>query len=83
IGAQTVALQEDGANDSVAALNLTTTISNIRDANIGAIVTDFTKQQILTQVGSKLLSQIEVSAVGLISLLVGTMGGSTTSGAKG
>ncbi len=75
IGAQTVSLQEDGSNDSITALNLTTTISNIRDANIGATVTDFTKQQILTQVGSQLLSQIEVSASALTSLLVGALGG--------
>jgi len=75
VGAQAVSLQEDGANDSVAALNLTTTVSNIRDANIGATVTDFTKQQILTQVGSKLLAQIEVSASGLTNLLIGSFGG--------
>ena len=80
IGAQTISIQEDGSNDSVTALNLTTTISNIRDANIGAIVTDFTKQQILTQVGTQLISKIEVSATSLTSLLIGAFGGSPSHG---
>src|SRR5215469_8926314 len=62
IGAQSVALGQDVNNDNVAIVNLTAASSNIRDANIGATVTDFTKQQILSNVGFSVLSQMEVSA---------------------
>ncbi|HZY98958.1 MAG TPA: flagellin, partial [Candidatus Baltobacteraceae bacterium] len=75
IGAQTVALQQDAGSDNVTIVNLTAASSNIRDANIGATVTDFTKQQILANVGNSVLAQIEVSATQLTALLLNSFSG--------
>ncbi|HYK52352.1 MAG TPA: flagellin [Candidatus Eremiobacteraceae bacterium] len=75
IGAQTVALQQDADNDNVTIVNLTASSSDIRDANIGATVTDFTKQQILTNVGTSVLAQMEVSAAQLTALLLNSFSG--------
>jgi flagellin len=75
IGAQTVALQQDANNDSVAIVNEVTSASNITDANVGQTVTDFTKQQILVQVGTSVLSQIEVSAQQLTALVLNSFTG--------
>ena len=75
IGAQTVALQQDANNASVTIVNEQAASSNIRDANIGATVTDFTKQQILVSVGNSVLSQMEVSAIQLTALLLNSYSG--------
>ncbi|MBV8582427.1 MAG: flagellin [Candidatus Eremiobacteraeota bacterium] len=75
IGAQTVSLQQDASNDNVAIVNLTATSSNIRDANIGATATDFTKNQILVNVGNSVLAQVEVSATQLTALLLNSFSG--------
>jgi flagellin len=75
IGAQTVSLQQDANSDNVAIVNLTAASSNIRDANIGATVTDFTKQQILVNVGNSVLAQMEVSATQLTALLLNSFAG--------
>lgn len=75
VGAQTVALQQDADNDNVAIVNYQASVSNIRDANIGATVTDFTKQQILASVGTSVLSQINVSAQQLTALLLNSFSG--------
>jgi len=75
IGAQTVSLQQDANGDSVTIVNLQAASSNIRDANIGATVTDFTKQQILVSVGNSVLSQIEVNASQLTALLLNSFSG--------
>ena len=75
VGAQTVALQQDADNANVAIVNYTASESNIRDANIGATVTDYTKQQILVNVGNSVLSQIEVSAAQVTALLLNSFAG--------
>lgn len=75
IGAQTVALQQDASSDTVTIVNLTATSSNIRDADIGATVTDFTKQQILVSVGNSVLAQMETNASLLTALLLNSFSG--------
>jgi len=75
IGAQTVALQQDADNASVTIVNETAASSNIRDANIGATVTDFTKQQILVNVGNSVLAQMETDATQLTALLLNSFSG--------
>jgi flagellin len=75
IGAQTVSLQQDANGDNVAIVNLTAASSNIRDADIGATATDFTKQQILVNVGNSVLLQSEVSATQLTALLLNSFAG--------
>lgn len=75
IGAQTIALQQDAGNASVTIVNLTATSSDIRDANIGATVTDFTKQQILVNVGNSVLAQMETNASLLTALLLNSFSG--------
>ncbi len=75
IGAQTVSLQQDANNDNVAIVNLTASVSNIRDANIGATVTDYTKQQILVSVDNSVLSQVNVNAQQLTALLLNSFKG--------
>jgi len=57
LGSQIVALQETQTNSATAANAYTSSASNIRDANIGATTTDYTKAQILVQVGTSVLSQ--------------------------
>ncbi len=70
IGAQMVATQEDATNDSIAILNYTTSESSIRDANVAQTVTDLTLQRILTDVGTTVLAQREVSAEQTTRLLM-------------
>ncbi len=57
LGAVTVRLQEDSANDSVAATNLQASESNIRDLNVSAETTKYTANQILISVGTSVLLQ--------------------------
>ena len=71
VGAQAVSLQQDASNASLTAVNETSSESSIRDANIGAFVTDLTKSQILAQVGTGVLSQLGVEAKLLTHLLFG------------
>ena len=75
VGAQTVSLQQDANNDNVAIVNYTASVSNIRDANVGQTVTDFTKNQILAQVGTAVLAQLQVSATQLTALLLNSYAG--------
>jgi flagellin len=57
LGAVTVRLQEDSSNDSVAAVNLQASESNIRDLNVSAETTKYTADQILISVGTSVLLQ--------------------------
>ena len=59
VGAQVVATQQDANNDDTAILSYTNTVSNIRDADVGKTVTDFTQQQILVSVSASVLSQLQ------------------------
>jgi len=73
VGSQMVATQEDANNDNVTTVNLQATESSIRDLNIGTATTQFTREQILNQVGTSVLAQSEVSARQLTALLIGAL----------
>ncbi|HEY0393635.1 MAG TPA: flagellin [Candidatus Elarobacter sp.] len=68
LGATIVRLQEDSNNDAVASVNLTASESAIRDLNVGQETTEYTKLQILVQVGTSVLAQANQNAQSVISL---------------
>lgn len=68
LGAIIVRLNEDANNDNVAAVNLQASESQIRDLNVGQETTEFTKLQILVQVGTSVLAQSNSNAQSVISL---------------
>ncbi len=68
LGATIVRLQEDQNNDNVASVNLTASESSIRDLNVGQETTEYTKLQILVQVGTSVLAQANQNAQSVISL---------------
>jgi flagellin len=68
IGAVVVRLNIDQDNDNVAATNLQAAESNIRDLNVGQATTQFTKLQILVQVGTSVLAQSNANAQSVLGL---------------
>jgi flagellin len=68
IGAVVVRLNLDQDNDNTAAVNLQAAESNIRDLNVGAATTEFTKLQILVQVGTSVLAQSNANAQSVLTL---------------
>jgi len=62
LGAIQVRLNEDQDNDNTAAVNLQASESNIADLNVGQETTNFTRLQILVQVGTSVLSQSNANA---------------------
>jgi flagellin len=68
LGAVVVRLNLDEDNDTTAATNLQASESNIRDLNVGAATTEFTKLQILVQVGTSVLAQSNSNAQSVLSL---------------
>jgi flagellin len=68
IGAQTVALQDDAQNDNIASVNLTASVSQIADADIGATTADFVRRQVMQQLGTGVLGQIQIAAQDVLSL---------------
>ncbi len=68
IGAVVVRLNLDQDNDNTAAVNLQAAESNIRDLNVGAATTQFTKLQILVQVGTSVLAQSNANAQSVLTL---------------
>jgi flagellin len=68
IGSVVVRLNLDQDNDNTAAVNLQAAESNIRDLNVGAATTQFTKLQILVQVGTSVLAQSNANAQSVLSL---------------
>ena len=68
LGATIVRLQEDLNNDNVASVNLTASESTIRDLNVGQETTEYTKLQILVQVGTSVLAQANQNAQSVVSL---------------
>jgi flagellin len=68
LGAVIVRLNEDANNDNVAAVNLQASESNIRDLNVGEATTEFTKLQILVQVGTSVLAQSNSNAQSVLGL---------------
>ena len=55
-------------DDNTAATNLTAAESNIRDLNVGAATTEFTKLQVLVQVGTSVLAQSNANAQSVLTL---------------
>jgi len=68
LGAVIVRLNEDANNDNVAAVNLQASESSIRDLNVGAATTEFTKLQVLVQVGTSVLAQSNANAQSVLGL---------------
>jgi len=68
LGAVIVRLNEDQNNDNIAAVNLQASESSIRDLNTGAATTEFTKLQVLVQVGTSVLAQSNANAQSVLSL---------------
>lgn len=68
LGAVVVRLGIDQDSDNVAATNLQAAQSNIRDLNVGQATTEFTKLQILVQVGTSVLAQSNSNAQSVLAL---------------
>ncbi|MHB8462974.1 MAG: flagellin [Vulcanimicrobiaceae bacterium] len=61
-------MNEDAQNDQVAAVNLQAAESQIRDLNVGQATTQFTRLQVLIQVGTSVLSQSNVNEQSVLAL---------------
>jgi flagellin len=70
IGSQVISLQDNADGSSSLIVNETASESSITDANVGQTVTQFTQEQLLINIGTSVLSQIEVSARQLTALLL-------------
>ncbi|HVA38752.1 MAG TPA: flagellin [Candidatus Dormibacteraeota bacterium] len=57
LGATIVRLNEDANNDQITQTNLQASESSIRDVNVGQETTNFTRLQVLVQVGTSVLAQ--------------------------
>jgi flagellin len=68
LGAIIVRLNEDEDNNNIASTNLTASASNIKDLNVGQETTEYTKLQILVQVGTSVLAQSNVNAQSVLAL---------------
>jgi flagellin len=68
LGAIVVRLNIDQDNDDTAATNLQASESDIRDLNVGAATTEFTKLQVLVQVGTSVLAQSNTNAQSVLAL---------------
>ncbi len=73
VGSQSVSLQEDSNNASIDIVNQTASESAIRDLNIGAATTQFTKDQVLSSVCASVLAQMNTNARQLTHLLLQTL----------
>ena len=70
IGAQIVAMGDDSSDDNTTIVNLQSSASNITDLNVGQATTDYTREQILTSVGTEVLSQIQSNGKIMTALLI-------------
>jgi len=68
LGAIVNRLNEDEDNNNIAATNLTASESNIMDLNVGQETTQYTKLQILVQIGTSVLAQANVNAQSVLAL---------------
>jgi flagellin len=68
IGAVINRLNVDEDNNNIASVNLTASASNITDLNVGQATTEYTKLQILVQVGTSVLAQSNVNAQSVLGL---------------
>ncbi len=72
VGAQTAALGEEANDGSLEIVNQVSSESAIRDVNIGQAVTQFTKDQVMSQIGTSVLAHMQMSAQ-LVVQLVGAV----------
>ena len=68
LGAVIVRLNADENNNNIASVNLTASASNIQDLNVAQETTNFTKLQILVQVGTSVLAQSNLNAQTVLPL---------------
>jgi flagellin-like hook-associated protein FlgL len=59
VGAQTVSLQEEAANNQIASVGTQASESMIRDLNVGATMTQFVRDQVLVNFQTRLVSDSE------------------------
>lgn len=71
VGAQGVALQDDMNDSSIDVVNQVASESAIRDLDMGQAVTQFTKDQIMSQIGTSVLAQMQANAQLVIALVNG------------
>lgn len=71
VGAQSVSLQFEADDASTQIVNQIASESAIRDVNIGEAVTQFTKDQVMSQVGMSVLAQMHSNAQLVIQLVGG------------
>lgn len=71
VGAQTVSLQEEANDASLQIVNQVASESAIRDLNVGQAVTQFTMDQVLSQVGTSVLAQMQANAQLVVQLVNG------------
>ncbi len=69
LGATIVRLQEDSSNNNTASTNLQASEAAIRDLNVGAETTNYTRNQILVQIGTSVLAQSNQNAQSVLGLL--------------
>jgi flagellin len=70
IGAQTVALNDDETDDNTAIVNYQQSVSQLADLNVGQATTQYTQEQILTDVGTSVLAQMQNDAKAVTALLI-------------
>lgn len=71
VGSQAVALQEDANDSAIQVVNQTASESAIRDVDVGQAVTQFTKDQIMTQIGTSVMAQMHANVQLVIQLVNG------------
>jgi flagellin len=69
IGAQTVSLQEAASGGNVESVNTQASESAIRDLDVGATVTAFTRDQIMVQFQTKLIADARQLSMGVSTLV--------------
>jgi flagellin len=68
LGAIVNRMSQDLDNNNIASVNLTASASNIMDLNVAQETTQYTKLQILVQVGTSVLAQSNVNAQSVLTL---------------
>lgn len=71
VGSQTVALQMDANDSSIDVVNQVASESAIRDVDMGQAATQFTKDQVMSQIGTSVLAQMQANAQLVIQLVSG------------
>ncbi len=71
LGAQVIALGSEAANGAIATTNLTAAESNIRDLNVAAAVTQFTRDKVLQRVVGSVLTQANADRKLVLTLFAG------------